>query len=81
MEPQQLLESEVKDQTPPLMPETWLALTGGYAKDMTLRDYFAAIALQGLLAADKDMSWDEQEIALAAYSQADVMVEIHYAAQ
>ena len=26
---------------------TWMEKTGGYAKDMTLRDYFAAKAMQG----------------------------------
>ena len=33
--------------------DTWMEKTGGYAKDMTLRDYFAAKALQGLLANPK----------------------------
>lgn len=30
-------------------PDGWMQKTGGYAKDMTLRDYFAAKAMQGLM--------------------------------
>ena len=29
--------------------DTWLSKHGGYAKDMTLRDYFAAKAMVGLM--------------------------------
>lgn len=28
---------------------TWMQKTGGYAKDMTLRDHYAGLALQGLI--------------------------------
>ena len=29
---------------------TWMEKTGGYAKDMTLRDHFAGLAMQSLIA-------------------------------
>lgn len=31
----------------------WMVTTGGYARDMTLRDHFAALAMQGLFANPK----------------------------
>jgi hypothetical protein len=44
---------------------------------MTLRDYFAAKAMQGLLA-DQDwrMDMDFNETAFAAYQQADEMLKV-----
>lgn len=42
---------------------------------MTLRDYFAAAALQGLLASSKDIiGMSEANYATAAYLQADAML-------
>jgi len=32
---------------------TWLEKTGGYAKDLTLRDHFAGMAMQALLSNPK----------------------------
>ena len=32
---------------------TWMEKTGGYAKDMTLRDHFAGLAMQALLSNPK----------------------------
>jgi hypothetical protein len=29
--------------------DTWMVQTGGYAKDMTLRDHYAGLSLQGQL--------------------------------
>ena len=46
------------------------ALHGG----MTLRDYFAAKAMQGLLSADSELNLDEYGIAKYAYLQADAML-------
>ena len=52
-------------------------------RGMSLRDYFAAKAMQGLLAgllADRmDVKW--QSIAVDAYRQADAMLEARDAAQ
>jgi len=49
----------------------WMVKTGGYAKDMTLRDYFAGLAMQGLIDSDSLFS----EIPLQAYALADAMLE------
>jgi hypothetical protein len=38
----------MKEDTTTIDP-TWMELTGGYARDMTLRDYYAGLALQGQL--------------------------------
>jgi hypothetical protein len=43
--------------------------------DLTLRDHFAALAMQGLLAADIDFDWSCQDIAEVAYKQADEMLK------
>ena len=43
-----------------------------YSKGMSLRDYFAAEAMQGLIA---NNSTDAQEIAQAAYIVADAMLK------
>jgi hypothetical protein len=32
-----------------IIDPTWMKKTGGYAKDMTLRDHYAGLALQGQL--------------------------------
>lgn len=41
---------------------------------MTLRDYFAAKAMQGLLSADNELKLEDYEIANYAYQQADEML-------
>jgi len=51
---------------------TWLKTTGGYAKDMTLRDYFAGLYMQGFL---PDDSLFHEGIAKAAYKIADAMIK------
>ena len=33
-----------------MVDPNWMSKTGGYAKDMTLRDHYAGLAMQGLLA-------------------------------
>jgi uncharacterized protein with PhoU and TrkA domain len=50
---------------------TWLERTGGYAHSMTLRDHFAAKAMQGLM----DAAMPMPEIADAAYDMADAMLK------
>jgi hypothetical protein len=56
--------------------ETWLSKYGGYANSMTLRDYFGAKAMQGLLS---DPDWRKymnfEETAYAAYKQANAMLK------
>ena len=60
---------------------TWMQKTGGYAKDMTLRDHFAGLAMQAYvmdeaILQDSDHSADWlQKTAAAAYEQADAMLK------
>ena len=50
--------------------DTWMEKTGGYAKDMTLRDYFAAKAMQALIHKNYfDVAAKE------AYKMADAMLK------
>lgn len=55
----------------PAFPVTTTNLRGMYG--MTLRDYFAAAALQGMLA-DKSRGYPHHEYASDAYSFADAMM-------
>jgi hypothetical protein len=38
----------MKEDITPIDP-TWMSKTGGFAKDMTLRDWYAGLAMQGML--------------------------------
>ena len=49
----------------------WMVKTGGYAKDMTMRDHFAAVAMQALIDNDGLFS----EIPTQAYVIADAMLK------
>ena len=51
----------------------WHVKTGGFARDMTLRDHFAGQALLGL-SIRRDLSTDEQD-ARNAYTLADAMLK------
>jgi len=46
----------MKDQThlmsQPKGDDTWMEKTGGFARDMTLHDWYAGMALQGLISAN-----------------------------
>ena len=58
----------------------WMVKTGGYARDMTMRDYFAAKAMQGLLATGVDYVDDIHGsgwnwVAAASYKMADAMLK------
>lgn len=46
---------------------TWMQKTGGYAKDMTLRDHFAGLAMQAYVM--------DEAIAQYAYKMADAMLK------
>ena len=59
----------------------WMVKTGGYARDMTLRDEFAGLAMQAyvmdeaiLQNSDRSADWLEKTAA-AAYEQADAMLK------
>ena len=58
----------------------WHIKTGGFARDITLRDHFAGLAMQGLLATGADYEddihgsgWDW--VAAASYKMADAMLK------
>ena len=42
---------------------------------ISLRDHFAGLAMQGLIAADVRVVWDNESIADLAYDQADAMLK------
>lgn len=68
----------MKDLPITMIPEGWMEKTGGYAKDMTLRDYFAAKAMQGIMMGRFPITSHpgaEHLIARAAYIQADAMIK------
>ena len=55
----------------------WMVKTGGYAKDMTLRDHFAGLAMQNFadeIGPHSDQGWFEQ-ITRGAYRMADAMLK------
>jgi len=54
--------------------KTWMEVHGGFAKDMTLRDYYAGRAMQGLIART---DWDTDNpdfYSNWAYEMADAML-------
>jgi hypothetical protein len=51
----------------------WMVKTGGFARDKTLRDEFAGLAMQGLIAADVDYS--NELLVNYAYILADAMIK------
>jgi len=56
----------------------WLVKTGGCARDMTLRDHFAGLALQGLLAyaaTTGKYAPPDDELAIEAHKMADAMLK------
>jgi hypothetical protein len=59
----------------------WHIKTGGFARDMTLRDHFAGLAMQGILMdeaitrdSDNSAKWIAT-IAAASYDMADAMLK------
>ena len=56
----------------------WHIKTGGFARDMTLRDYFAGLAMQGLLsyaATSGKYAPPDDELAREAYKMAEAMIK------
>jgi len=51
--------------------KTWMEVHGGYAKDMTLRDWYAGMAMQVL----KDDIWDFDLLCKQAHELADGMLK------
>ena len=55
----------------------WHIKTGGFARDITLRDHFAGLAMQNFadeIAPHSDQAWFEQ-ITRGAYRMADAMIK------
>lgn len=76
----------MKDQTHTETIDGWLIKTGGFAKDMALRDYFAAQAMQvawGMFEKLYDCSVDDviSLVADHAYEIADAMLEARNGSQ
>ena len=61
----------MKEDTTPIDP-TWMETTGGFARDMTLRDHFAAKAMQALLGYEESTLQNDAEV---AYQMADAMLK------
>ena len=65
------------------MDKTWMEVHGGFAKDMTLRDYYAGRAMQGMFANPEDIHRADEEtyeeyvaeIGRCAYQMADAMLK------
>jgi len=53
----------------------WHIKTGGYARDMTLRDHYAGLAMQGLLTAELVGEYSNDHVAEIAYVIADAMLK------
>jgi len=49
----------------------WHIKTGGFARDMTLRDHFAGLAMQERI----HEGWDDAELARLGYQMADAMLK------
>ena len=52
----------------------WVVKTGGFARDMTMRDHYAALAMQALLR-DDDVIEIWRGIPADAYEMADAMLK------
>ena len=52
---------------------TWMQQTGGYAKDMTLRDHFAGLAMQEIYQIVETGSFER--VAKLSYEFADAMLK------
>jgi len=80
MEAQQLLESKVKDKTfdeRTAIIDSWLTKTGGYAKDMTLRDYYAGKALDRMMAVYfAELTADGEKFRMIENDQVSVTAEM-----
>jgi len=64
----------MKEDTTPIDP-TWMEKTGGFAKDMTLRDHFAGLAITGISLHDVPSEEAMRVVVNDAYRLADAMLE------
>ena len=63
----------MKEDTTPIDP-TWIARTGGYARDMTLRDHYAGLAMLGFTVKYGN-DGNHKERSSQAYEMADAMLK------
>lgn len=62
----------------PAFPETSHCTNGDFYEDrpgMTMRDYFAGFAMQGLIVADTQWTLNPKDLATMAYERADAMLK------
>lgn len=64
-----------KDTGGPAFPKTPFIEVGTPQNGMTLRDYFAAKAMQGMLAVEENNGITVDKLAAYAYDYADAMLE------
>jgi DNA-directed RNA polymerase alpha subunit len=62
----------MKEDTTKISP-TWMSKTGGYASSMTLRDWFAGMAMKGFIVLD--LTSKNDELAREVYKLADAMLK------
>ena len=65
----------MKDMPITMEPDGWLGQTGGYAKDMTLRQYIAIQAMKGLLSNCEMDDISTPRLALVSFGIADHMLQ------
>jgi len=54
----------------------WLVKTGGYARDMTLRDHYAGLAMQAIVSTVPHLSAiNPEHAAIESYEFADAMLK------
>jgi hypothetical protein len=54
--------------------DTWLTKNGGFAKDMTLRDHYAGLAMQAILSNPEYVN-EDAALAEQSYNVTDAMLE------
>ena len=62
----------MKEDTTPIDPN-WMSKTGCFAKDMTIRDYYAGLAMQAIRMSKPNTAYID--ISDAAYVMADAMLK------
>jgi hypothetical protein len=53
----------------------WMVKTGGFARDKTLRDEFAGLAMQAIRTSDVEDMVSAHDLAMLAYQDADAMLK------
>ena len=53
---------------------TWMTKNGGFAKDLTVRDHYAGLAMQGIVSHKRAQGAQWHEIPKYAYELADAML-------